>query len=77
MGTGHSHHEHDQPSDPPGDGLLPRRGPGPAGDRVSAERTLMHAIAQLAAALVHADPLPGDREDPHALLAHHRQAGRG
>ena len=44
---------------------------------VSAEHTLMHAIAQLAAALVHADPLPGDREDPHALLAHHRQAGRG
>ena len=44
---------------------------------VSAEHTPMHAIAQLAAALVHADPLPGDREDPHALLAHHRQAGRG
>ena len=44
---------------------------------VSAEHTLMHAIPQLAAALVHADPLPGDREDPHALLAHHRQAGRG
>jgi len=44
---------------------------------VSAEHTLMHASAQLAAALVRADPLPGDREDPHALLAHHRQAGRG
>jgi cation diffusion facilitator family transporter len=45
---------------------------------VGAEHTLMHAITQLTAALVHADPLPRDREeDPHALLAHHRQARRG
>jgi divalent metal cation (Fe/Co/Zn/Cd) transporter len=44
---------------------------------VSAEHTLMHAIPQLTAALVHADPLPLNREDPHALLAHHRPAGRG
>ena len=36
---------------------------------VSAEHRLIHAIPQLAAALLHADPL--DAADHHALLADH------
>ena len=40
---------------------------------VGAEHALLHAIPRLTAALVHADPASRGPDDPHALLAHHRQ----
>jgi cation diffusion facilitator family transporter len=39
---------------------------------VSAEHDLLHTLPRLSAALVHADPLPGEGIDPHAVLAEHR-----
>jgi cation diffusion facilitator family transporter len=39
---------------------------------VSAEHGLLHALPRLTAALVHADPMPGDGIDHHAALAQHR-----
>lgn len=39
---------------------------------VSAEHDLRHALPRLTAALVHADPQPGDGADYHAALAAHR-----
>jgi len=39
---------------------------------VSAEHNLLHALPQLTAALVHADPQPRDGEDQHAELMSHR-----
>jgi cation diffusion facilitator family transporter len=41
---------------------------------VTAEHALLHAIPRLAAALVHADPVPRGGADPHQILAAHRQA---
>ncbi|HTW02407.1 MAG TPA: cation diffusion facilitator family transporter [Streptosporangiaceae bacterium] len=41
---------------------------------VAAEHALLHALPRLAAALVHADPQPGDGTDYHAPLATHRPA---
>ncbi len=38
---------------------------------VSAEHDLLHALPRLSAALVHADPEPGQGVDDHAVLAHH------
>jgi cation diffusion facilitator family transporter len=38
---------------------------------VAAEHGLRHALPRLTAALVHADPLPGDGTDYHAALARH------
>ena len=38
---------------------------------VSAEHDLRHALPRLSAALVHADPLPREGTDPHAMLAAH------
>ena len=38
----------------------------------SAEHSLLHALPRLSAALVHADPQPGEGSDPHAILAAHR-----
>ncbi len=40
---------------------------------VAAEHELLHALPRLSAALVHADPKPGDADDPHAMLAPHRE----
>ncbi len=39
---------------------------------VGAEHALRHALPRLTAALVHADPQPGDGTDYHAALAAHR-----
>jgi cation diffusion facilitator family transporter len=39
---------------------------------VAAEHALLHALPRLTAALVHADPQPGDGTDYHAVLATHR-----
>jgi cation diffusion facilitator family transporter len=39
---------------------------------VAAEHDLLHALPGLAAALVHADPEPGEGADHHAVLAPHR-----
>jgi cation diffusion facilitator family transporter len=39
---------------------------------VSAEHHLLHALPQLSAALVHADPEPRQGVDDHAVLASHR-----
>jgi cation diffusion facilitator family transporter len=39
---------------------------------VAAEHSLMHALPRLTAALVHADPHPGQGTDYHAALAGHR-----
>jgi cation diffusion facilitator family transporter len=39
---------------------------------VTAEHTLLHALPRLTAALVHADPQPGQGIDYHAALAGHR-----
>jgi cation diffusion facilitator family transporter len=39
---------------------------------VDAEHGLLHALPRLAAALVHADPQPGEGDDLHAILASHR-----
>lgn len=39
---------------------------------VDAEHSLLHALPHLTAALVHADPRPGDGIDHHAVLAAHR-----
>lgn len=39
---------------------------------VEAEHNLIHAIPRLTAAIVHADPLPHEGIDHHALLADHR-----
>jgi cation diffusion facilitator family transporter len=39
---------------------------------VAAEHALLHALPRLTAALVHADPQPGDGTDYHAALATHR-----
>jgi cation diffusion facilitator family transporter len=39
---------------------------------VAAEHALLHALPRLAAALVHADPQPGEGTDHHAVLASHR-----
>jgi len=39
---------------------------------VLAEHALLHAVPRLTSALVHADPIPGGPDDPHALLAHHQ-----
>jgi cation diffusion facilitator family transporter len=42
---------------------------------VAAEHALLHALPQLSAALVHADPAPGQTgEDHHAVLAPHRRS---
>lgn len=41
---------------------------------VAAEHALLHALPRLSAALVHADPAPGQRaEDHHAVLAAHKR----
>jgi cation diffusion facilitator family transporter len=39
---------------------------------VNAEHDLMHALPRLSAALVHADPKPGQGADLHAVLVSHR-----
>lgn len=39
---------------------------------VNAEHDLLHALPRLSAALVHADPLPRQGGDPHAVLTSHR-----
>jgi hypothetical protein len=39
---------------------------------VGAEHNLLHALPQLTAALVHADPQPGPDAGHHAMLASHR-----
>jgi cation diffusion facilitator family transporter len=39
---------------------------------VNAEHDLLHALPRLSAALVHADPQPGQGTDLHAVLAPHR-----
>jgi cation diffusion facilitator family transporter len=39
---------------------------------VEAEHALLHAVPRLTAALIHADPAHTGREDPHAVLSHHR-----
>ncbi len=39
---------------------------------VGAEHNLLHALPRLTAALVHADPQPGDGTDHHAVLTSHR-----
>jgi cation diffusion facilitator family transporter len=39
---------------------------------VAAEHALLHALPRLTAALVHADPQPGEGTDYHAALATHR-----
>jgi cation diffusion facilitator family transporter len=39
---------------------------------VNAEHDLLHALPRLSAALVHADPQPGQDTDLHAVLAPHR-----
>jgi divalent metal cation (Fe/Co/Zn/Cd) transporter len=39
---------------------------------VSAEHNLLHALPRLSAALVHADPEPGEGTDHHAVLMSHR-----
>ncbi|GAB2809587.1 cation diffusion facilitator family transporter [Actinoallomurus bryophytorum] len=39
---------------------------------VEAEHALLHAVPRLTAALIHVDPAGTGREDPHAVLAHHR-----
>jgi len=39
---------------------------------VVAEHNLIHGIARLASVMVHADPLPADGVDYHAVLADHR-----
>ena len=44
---------------------------------VRAEHALLHAVPRLTSALVHADPVPGGADDPHALLAHHQEAAPG
>jgi cation diffusion facilitator family transporter len=42
---------------------------------VAAEHALLHALPRLSAALVHADPAPGQgEEDHHAVLAPHRRS---
>lgn len=41
---------------------------------VEAEHNLIHAIPRLTAAIVHADPLPHDGVDHHAVLADHRDS---
>jgi cation diffusion facilitator family transporter len=43
---------------------------------VGAEHALLHALPHLAAALVHADPQPGEGTDHHAPLASHRLPAR-
>jgi len=48
------------------------RDPGASQVAVSAEHNLLHALPQLTAALVHADPQPRDGEDQHAELMSHR-----
>jgi cation diffusion facilitator family transporter len=44
---------------------------------VEAEHALLHAVPRLTSALVHADPVSGGPDDPHALLAHHRDDSYG
>jgi divalent metal cation (Fe/Co/Zn/Cd) transporter len=44
---------------------------------VEAEHALLHAVPRLTSALVHADPVSGGPEDPHALLAHHHDDSYG
>ncbi|MFC0861534.1 cation diffusion facilitator family transporter [Sphaerimonospora cavernae] len=44
---------------------------------VEAEHGLIHTVPRLTAAIVHADPLPHDGVDHHALLTGHRHDPRG
>jgi cation diffusion facilitator family transporter len=41
---------------------------------VAAEHALIHAVPRLTAATVHVDHAPHGADDPHTLLAHHREA---